>query len=102
MDDFQNDSAARTSRTTFRLDTGAEVLATWSATARQSHKNALYRTLFAMLDGSLLRTRNVVENFRVPSEFTVVIRHDLVVKLRVHGPDSFGIVHIGSWDPGPA
>ena len=101
MDDFQNDSAGEITRTHFKMDTGTDVLAQWSETAGQSYKNAVYRTLFSVLDGSLFRTHNIVDDFRVPSEFFVVVKDDLVIKLKINGYHSFGIVYIGPWDDAP-
>jgi hypothetical protein len=101
MDDFENDSAARVTRPHFQLNTGADVLAKWAETATQSYKNAIYRSLFSMLEGSLFRTHNVVDNHRVPNEFFVIVREDLVLKLRLNGFDSFGVVYIGPWDDAP-
>jgi hypothetical protein len=101
MEDFQNDSAAKITPQNFQMDAGDDVLAAWGETASQSYKNAIYRTLFSMLDGTLFRTHNVVDDFKVPSEFFVVLKADLVVKLRINSLDSFGIVYIGTWDDAP-
>lgn len=101
MDEHQNENGAEITRTHFRMDTGTEVLASWSETASQSDRNAVYRTLFSILDGSIFHTHNLVEGFAVPSEFFVVLKHDVVVKLRVHGAGSFGIVYIGPWIDAP-
>lgn len=101
MEDFQNDSAAKITRPNFQMDTGADVLAAWGETASQSYKNAVYRTLFSMLDGTLFRTHNVVDDAKASSEFLVVLKADLVVKLRINSLNSFGIVYIGTWDDAP-
>jgi hypothetical protein len=102
MDHFENDSAAaRITSTHFQLDAGDDVLEMWAGTATQSHKNAVYRSLFAMLEGSLLRTHNVVDDHQTPSEFFVVLKEDLVLKLRLNGFASFAIVYIGTWDDAP-
>jgi uncharacterized protein DUF6235 len=101
MDDFQHENGTGTTSTHFRMDSGAEVLTAWGENAGQAHKNAVYRILFSVLDGSLFRTHNLIEGFAVPSEFFVVLKHDLVVKLRVHAHNSFGIVYIGPWDRAP-
>lgn len=84
-----------TPRAHFRLETGIEVLEEWTETARQTHKNAVYKALFAMLDGSLFRTYRVVDDFQRPSELFVIVRDDLVMKIRINCFDSFGVVHIG-------
>jgi hypothetical protein len=101
MNDFQNESAASTSRSNRQLDAGADVLATWSETAGQSHRNAIYRALFSMIDGSLFRTHNVVDDVAAANEFFVVVKSDLVLKLRVNGFESFDVVYIGTWDDAP-
>ena len=82
-------------RVRFRLETGLEVLDGWSETATQSHKNAVYKALFAMLDGTLFRGYRIVDDFQRPSELFVIVRDDLVLKIRINCFDSFGIVHIG-------
>jgi hypothetical protein len=82
-------------RARFRLETGLEVLDSWAETAAQHHKNAVYKALFAMLDGDLFRTYRVVDDFQRPSELFVIVRDDLVLKIRINCYDSFGIVHIG-------
>ncbi|HWM07016.1 MAG TPA: DUF6235 family protein [Actinophytocola sp.] len=82
-------------RSRFRLDTGLDVLQRWADTAGQSKKNAIYKALFAMLDGSLFRTYRIVDDFQRPSELYVIVKDDLVLKIRINCFDSFGIVHIG-------
>ena len=84
-----------TPRTRFRLETGLDVLDLWTETARQAHKNAVYKALFAMLDGSLFRTYRVVDDYQRPAELFVIVRDDLVMKIRINCFDSFGVVHIG-------
>jgi hypothetical protein len=95
MDEYQSEPVEKVSRTAFRMDTGLDVLASWSDTARQSRRNVVYKALFAMIDGSVFRDYRIIEDFRRPSEFFVVVRDDLVIKLRVHCFDSFGVVYIG-------
>ncbi len=82
-------------RTRFRLETGIEVLEDWSATASQAAKNAVHKALFAMLDGTLFRTYRIVDDYQRPNELFVIVRDDLVMKIRIDCFDSFGIVHIG-------
>jgi hypothetical protein len=82
-------------RTRFRLETGLDVLEDWFESAGQVHKDAVYKALFAMVDGTLFRTYRVVDDYQQPSELYVIVRDDLVVKIRVNCFDSFGIVHIG-------
>lgn len=82
-------------RARFRMDTGIEVLGNWAEDARQSRKNAVYRALFAVADGTVFRTYRIVDDFKQANEFFIVLRDDLVVKVRVHDFDSFGVVYIG-------
>jgi hypothetical protein len=82
----------------FRMETGLEVLEEWSETASQSQRNAVYKALFATLDGSLFRTYRIIDDFQRPNELYVVVKDDLVLKIRINCFDSFGIVHIGSRD----
>lgn len=81
--------------TRFRLETGIEVLEDWAMTASQSRKNGIYKALFAMLDGSLFRTYRIVDDYQRPNELFVIVKDDLVMKIRVNCFDSFGIVAIG-------
>lgn len=82
-------------RTKFRMETGLDVLDGWSETASQSKRNAVYKALFAMQDGSLFRRYRIVDDFQRPNELYVILKDDLVLKIRVNTFDSFGIVHIG-------
>ena len=82
-------------RARFRMDTGFEVLEAWAETARQSRKNAVYRALFAVADGTVFRNYRIIDDFQQANEFFVVIRHDLVLKVCVHDFDSFGVVYVG-------
>lgn len=82
-------------RTRFRLETGLEVLEDWSDAASQSQKNAVHKALFAMVEGTLFRTYRVVDDYQRPSELFVIVKDDLVMKIRINCFDSFGVVHIG-------
>lgn len=79
----------------FRLETGRDVLDEWADAARQSEKNAIYKALFAMVDGSLFRTYRVVDDFQRPNELFVIVKDRLVMKIRINCFDSFGVVAIG-------
>lgn len=78
-----------------RMESGVDVLDAWAETASQSKKNALYRALFAMQDGSLFRTYRVIDDFQRPNEVFVIVKDDLVMKIRINCVDSFDIVAIG-------
>jgi hypothetical protein len=82
-------------RACFRLDTGVEVLDEWARSATQTRKNAIYRALFAMVDGALFRTYRVIDDFQRPNELFVIVRDDLMMKIRINSLESFDIVHIG-------
>ncbi|HEY7596965.1 MAG TPA: DUF6235 family protein [Actinophytocola sp.] len=91
----QPESVGRAGQQLFRMDTGMDVLESWAPGASQSAKDAVYAALFAMTDRSLVRDHRVVEDGMELSEFFVLLRDDLVLKLRVHCYDSFGVVYVG-------
>jgi hypothetical protein len=81
--------------TQFRLETGLDVLDDWTESASQTQKNAVHKALFSMVDGTLFRTYRVIDDYKRPSELFVVVKDNLVMKIRINCFDSFGIVHIG-------
>jgi Family of unknown function (DUF6235) len=85
-------------RSRFRLETGLEVLDDWADTASQSDRNALYKALFAMIDGTLFRTYRIIDDFQELNQLYVIVRDNLVMKIRITSFDSFGIVRIGPRD----
>jgi len=78
-----------------RMDNGLDVLDVWAETANQSKKNAIYRALFAMQDGSLFRTYRVIDDFKHLNEVFVIVKDDLVMKIRINSLDSFDVMAIG-------
>jgi hypothetical protein len=92
---MSNESRQMNGTARFRMETGLDVLESWAETASQSRKNAVYKALFAMLDGSLFRSYRIVDDFQRPNELYVIVKDDLAMKIRVHCFDSFGIVGIG-------
>jgi hypothetical protein len=78
-----------------RMDNGLDVLDVWAETATQSRKNAVYKALFAMQDGSLFRTYRVIDDFKLPNEVFVIVKDNLVMKIRINCVDSFDVVAIG-------
>lgn len=92
---IDNSGPTEVPRARFRMDTGLEVLEAWADNAGQSKKNAVYKALFAVTDGSVFRTYRIVDDFQRANEFFVIVRDDLVLKVRVHCFDSFGVVYIG-------
>lgn len=79
-----------------RLTTGLRRLERWSATAGQIEKNAVYQALFSIIDGSVFRTYEILDDTERSREFFVVVREDIVIKVRMAGFDTFGILYIGS------
>lgn len=96
-----NEPVPSSSTARYRLETGLEVLDSWSEQAGQAKKNAIYRALFAMQDGSLFHSYRVVDDFQRPSELFVIVKDDLVLKICFNCFDSFGIVYIGSGAAAP-
>jgi hypothetical protein len=84
-----------TNRPLLRMDTGIDVLEEWADGANQQDKNAVYAALFAMADRTLLRSHRVVDDGLQLDAFFVLLSGDLVLKMRMHCFDSFGIVYIG-------
>jgi hypothetical protein len=84
-----------------RLESGLDWLDKWSATASQAEQNALYKALFAIADGSVFHTYLTAGDVAQAEEFLVLVRDELVLKVRLHYPDAFGIVYIGTGHDGP-
>ena len=79
-----------------RLRSGIRVIEHWAAEAYQAEKNALYTALFTVLDGSVFRTYEIIDDEDRAEEFYVRVRPKLLVKIRLHHFDSFGVVFIGT------
>jgi 4'-phosphopantetheinyl transferase EntD len=77
-----------------RLVDGLTVLERWAETANQSHKNSVYKALFAVTDGSVFQ-KYVVFSDR-SDEIAVMVKADLVVSIAIHHPDTFAISYIGA------
>jgi hypothetical protein len=92
---MSNEPSQVNNHSRFRLETGIDVLENWAETASQTKKNAIYRALFAMLDGTLFRTYRVIDDFQRLNEVFVIVKDDLAMKIRVNSVDSFDIVAIG-------
>jgi hypothetical protein len=80
----------------FRLDTGLSLLEQWSATASQTQKNSVYKALFAVTDGSVFRRYIVFDDREHSREFSVMVKEDLVIKIRILDVDAFAIRYIGT------
>lgn len=79
----------------FRLTSGLELLDEWSQTATQAERNIVNTALFAVVSRSVFSEYNVVDDVKKTMEFFVFARCDLIVKIRVHDLNSFGIVYVG-------
>jgi hypothetical protein len=84
-----------------RLNMGLLCLEEWAATASQVEKNAVYEALFAVSDGSVRDNHKVLDDVQRASEFFVVVRDNLVVKIGMNPFNTFSIVYIGSLDNAP-
>ena len=83
-------------RKRLKLNLGLARLEKWASQAGQTEKNALYRALFAVADGSVFRTHKVLDDLSRPGEFFVVVRENLIVKICFREPDVFGVLYIGA------
>jgi hypothetical protein len=90
-----NESSQVNNTIRFRMESGSDVLDAWSENASQSQRNAVYKALFAMQDGSLFRTYRVIDDFQQVNEVFVIVKDDLMMKIRVKCVDAFDIVSIG-------
>ncbi|MEJ3747483.1 DUF6235 family protein [Actinomycetes bacterium KLBMP 9797] len=84
-----------------RLDHGHALLERWSAGANQIERNAVYKALFAVLEDTVHSGHIVLGGDERSGAFSVLVRQDLVVDVRIDGEDSFALVGIVSL-PGPA
>lgn len=80
---------------------GMARLETWAATAGQIDKNAVYKALFAVSDGTVFQHYKVLDDVHQAREFFIMVRQDLVVKICFHETDAFGILYIGPIDEAP-
>lgn len=78
-----------------RLSTGVEVLGEWADQARQIELNAVSAALFALLDRSVYRDYEVIDDPNYPRDVVVVVRETLAIRVRLHDAATFGIVFIG-------
>ena len=100
MNDFQDNSAAAAT-TRCQMESGWDVLTAWSENSTPTRRNAVYAALFSMLDRTLFRTHQVIDDESDPAEFFVNVKDDLVLKLRVNGFDSFSVLYVGTWEDAP-
>jgi hypothetical protein len=88
-------------RRRFRLNMGMARLESWAATAGQIDKNAVYKALFAVSDGTVFQNYKVLDDVHQAREFFIMVRPVLVVKICFHETDAFGILYIGPIDDAP-
>jgi hypothetical protein len=83
-----------------RLRAGLGHLERWSATSRQAVRNAVYRALFAIGDGSVFRAYRTMRQSS-SGEMEVQVRDDTVVTVRLSDEDAYDIVYIGDPQEAP-
>jgi hypothetical protein len=82
-------------RKNLRMDSGLQQLEEWAESARQVHKNQLYRALFAVTDGSVWSSYGVLRDKENHNAHFVLVREDLVLKVDYPDSESFGVLYIG-------
>jgi hypothetical protein len=78
-----------------RLTSGLEVLEDWSRDADDLAKTAVYEVLFSVAEGSVFKNHMVVDDVDRPTEFFVLTRRHLAVKIQLHSLDTCAVVYIG-------
>jgi hypothetical protein len=79
----------------FRMENGFDALEEWGQTASPAQKDAVYKALFAMQDGTLFRSYRVIDDFQRTNEVHVIVKDDLAMKIRIKSVDAFDVVAIG-------
>ena len=79
----------------FTVTTGLDLLDEWSSRATQWQKNIVHRILFAVADKTVFADYIVIDDVQNHMEFFVLTKGDLIVKIRIEGIDSFGVLYIG-------
>ena len=90
-----NEPSQVSSSLRFRMENGFDTLEQWGETASQSKKNAVYKALFAMQDGTLFHSYRVIDDFQEANEVYVIVKDDLAMKIRIKSVDAFDVVAIG-------
>lgn len=83
-------------RMRLKLNLGLARLEKWAGSAGQAEKNALYKALFAVADGTVYNTYKVLDDVSRDGESFVVVRDNLIVKICFREPDVFGVLYIGA------
>lgn len=82
-----------------QLVAGVEVLEEWADSATQAERNVLYEALFAIGDGSVFLIYDVFGDPGDISNFIILVKADLMVKINVQRAESaFEILYVGSLD----
>ena len=80
----------------FRLAAGLNLLEQWASTARHLEKEAAYKALFAMTDGSVFQNYLVLSDAERPEELAILVSGDVMIKIAILGQGNFGIRYIGT------
>ncbi|MFI5617935.1 DUF6235 family protein [Streptomyces sp. NPDC051567] len=88
-------------RPPLRLDSGWELLERWSGTAGQIHRNAVHKALFAIADRTVFTAYETFDDTAQPRDFFVLVKGDLILKIRAHDFHAFGIIYVGSVSGAP-
>lgn len=83
-----------------RLRAGLGHLDRWSASSKQAVRNAVYRALFAIGDGSVFRAYRTLRRSS-SGEVQVQVRDDTVVAVRLAGDHAYDIEYIGDPEEAP-
>ncbi|WP_410642179.1 DUF6235 family protein [Amycolatopsis sp. lyj-346] len=82
-----------------QLVAGVEVLEEWADSATQAERNVLYEALFAIGDGSVFLIYDVFGDPDDISNFIILVKADLMVKINVQRAESaFEILYVGTLD----
>jgi hypothetical protein len=79
------------------MSSGFRRLEEWSTNAGQNDKNAAYKALFAIADGSAFRDYTITHDVARLGELVVRVKDNLLIKIRFRHFDAFGLVYIGSY-----
>lgn len=78
------------------MSSGFRRLEEWSTSAGQNEKNAAYKALFAIADGTAFRDYTITHDVARLGELVIQVRDNLMIKIRFRHFDAFGLVYIGS------
>ena len=95
MDNPPIDSLDGVRRPHFRLDSGWDVLERWSESAGQIEKNAVHKALFAIADRTAFADYEILDAAARSQDVFVLVRKDLVLKVRLRDLDTFEIAYVG-------